>query len=142
MNAATASLWHGRGHPLLWLTVVAGLIAGQPGTAAAGMNGPPQTSRSPGVTDTTGSAAASLPLFGAIRFFQEYISPADGARCQFSPTCSGFGHQAIHRHGPWLGVLMTTDRLMRCGYGTDPDLYPRLPNGRLADPVAPAPQAD
>lgn len=106
------------------------------------MNGPPRQPPRPLSETTDSSEPAAAPLLGAIRFFQEYISPTDGARCQFSPTCSAFGHQAIHRHGPWLGVLMTADRLMRCGYGTDPERYPRLPNGRLADPVAPAPEAD
>jgi putative membrane protein insertion efficiency factor len=82
------------------------------------------------------------PLLGAIRFFKEYISPTDGARCQFAPTCSTFGHQAIREHGPWLGLLMTTDRLMRCSYWTDPADYPRHPNGHLADPVAARPNSD
>ena len=120
------------------LLLAAGLATGQPGVCfGAGMNGPPKplTNR-PDAAVAKEAVGSSQPLLGAIRFFQEYISPTDGARCQFSPTCSAYGHQAIHRHGPWLGVLMTADRLLRCGYGTDPDLYPHLPNGRLADPVA------
>ena len=120
----------------LFLLILAGLVVDRPGPSfAAGMNGPPARSTPP---PTMQPAAAATPLLGAIRFFQEYISPADGARCQFAPTCSAYGHQAIHRHGAWLGVLMTTDRLMRCSNLTDPDDYRHLPNGRLVDPVAPA----
>ena len=123
--------------PLPVFFLVFGLVFGQPDASfAAGMNGPPQplTIRSDAAA-TNAATGTSQPLLGAIRFFQKYISSTDGARCPFSPTCSAFGHQAIHRHGPWIGVLMTADRLMRCGYGTNPDLYPHLPNGRLVDPV-------
>ena len=120
----------------LLLLILAGLVLDRPGPSfAAGMNGPPRRPAAPAATTATPEAQ---PLLGAIRFFQEYISPADGPRCQFSPTCSAYGHQAIHRHGPWLGVLMTADRLMRCGYLTDPEDYRHLPNGRLIDPVVPA----
>ena len=76
-------------------------------------------------------------LLGSVRFFQTQISPIDGARCSFSPTCSQFGYGAVHDHGPVLGIVMTADRLMRCSYWTEagPD-YVRLPNGALHDPVA------
>jgi putative membrane protein insertion efficiency factor len=76
-------------------------------------------------------------LLGSVRFFQTQISPIDGARCSFSPTCSQFGYGAIHDRGPLLGIVMTADRLMRCSYWTEagPD-YVRLPNGALHDPVA------
>jgi len=124
---------------LLWLLfLAAGLVLGQSGAClATGMNGPPKPlSNRPNTAPEKVTAGLSQPLLNAIRFFQKYVSPIDGVRCQFSPTCSAFGHQAIDRHGPWLGVLMTADRLVRCGYGIDTDTYPRLPNGRLADPVA------
>ena len=76
-------------------------------------------------------------LLGSVRFFQTQISPIDGARCSFSPTCSQFGYGAVHDHGPLLGIVLTADRLMRCSYWTEagPD-YLRLPNGALHDPVA------
>ena len=127
---------------LLLLCLTAGLTA-LPSSAcasAAAMKAPGGRSvpaPSPVVDDP-----GSQPLLGAIRFFQEYISPADGARCRFHPTCSAFGHQAIDRHGPGLGLLMTTDRLMRCSYWTDPADYPRRPDGRLVDPVAARPVSD
>jgi len=75
-------------------------------------------------------------LLGSVRFFQTQISPIDGARCSFSPTCSQFGYGAVHDHGPVLGIVLTADRLMRCSYWTEagPD-YVRLPNGALHDPV-------
>jgi putative membrane protein insertion efficiency factor len=104
--------------------------------ASTAMKGPAATQpRSVPEAPDTG-INGTQPLLGAIRFFQRYISPTDGARCQFAPTCSAFGHQAIRDHGAWTGVLMTADRLMRCSYMTNAADYPHLPNGRLADPVA------
>lgn len=85
------------------------------------------------------SSAVSLKSFllGGVRFFQKQISPIDGPRCNFSPTCSQYGYQAVHDHGSALGVVMIADRLMRCSFWTEagPD-YARLPNGALSDPIA------
>jgi putative membrane protein insertion efficiency factor len=124
---------------LFRLVLAAVLIVAPQGSFAspAAMKGPP-VARSAALAATAQEPPGG-PLLGAIRFFQEYISPIDGARCQFAPTCSAFGHQAIRQHGPWLGLLMTTDRLMRCSPLADPEEYPHLPNGRLADPVASTP---
>ncbi len=49
---------------------------------------------------------------GVLRFFQEYISPVDGDRCPCYPTCSQYSVEAIRRHGVWIGVVMTFDRLI------------------------------
>ena len=89
---------------------------------------------SPGEPDT---GILKDALLGSARFFQKWISPIDGPRCSFSPTCSQFGYEAVHEHGPFLGVVMTADRLMRCSYWTEagPD-YQQLPGGALYDPVA------
>lgn len=101
------------------------------------MNGPPEVNTHHSLNAVAEQNSSPQALLGAIRFFQQYISPTDGARCQFSPTCSSFGHQAITIHGPWLGLFMTTDRLMRCGFLTNRTAYPTLQNGRLSDPVPP-----
>lgn len=52
--------------------------------------------------------AASLFLF-----YKKYISSQDGMSCGFHPSCSEFAVNAIKRHGS-KGVLMASDRLMRC----------------------------
>jgi putative component of membrane protein insertase Oxa1/YidC/SpoIIIJ protein YidD len=52
-------------------------------------------------------------------FYQKYISPIDGDRCQMRPSCSQYAKQAFSKYGPHLGFLLTTDRLTRCGM----DLY-------------------
>ncbi len=51
-------------------------------------------------------------LVGGVRFFQKYISPVDGPRCSMTPTCSSYSLQAIRKHGPLLGFMMTADRIV------------------------------
>ena len=115
------------------------LCAALPATAAAvaaGMRGPRQPLEGPtAVAPPVAPAADRQALLTPIRWFQKYVSPMDGPRCQFAPTCSSFGYTAVHDHGPWHGILMTADRLLRCSYLTEARAYPRRPDGRLADPV-------
>ncbi len=83
------------------------------------------------------TSSAKIVFLGAIGFFQQYISPIDGPRCGFSPTCSRYGAEAIRKYGPLQGLLMTGDRIIRCNPWRRPGIdYARLPNGRLYDPVA------
>ncbi len=60
-----------------------------------------------------------------IGFFQKYISPVDGVRCQLYPTCSHYGRLTIRKHGTILGFVMTAERLMRCNGGV-PQHYPLI----------------
>jgi putative membrane protein insertion efficiency factor len=89
----------------------------------------------PKPADAQGNSLQAV-LLGSVHFFQKWISPVDGPRCNFSPTCSRFGYQAVEHHGPALGIILTADRLMRCNVWTTagPD-YPLLSNGALHDPV-------
>ena len=117
------------------------LGAALPATAtavAAGMRGPrqPLEGRPAAIASPVATAAARQALLVPIRWFQQYVSPMDGPRCQFAPTCSSFGYTAVRDHGPWQGILMTADRLLRCSHLTEARAYPRRPDGRLADPVA------
>ena len=47
-----------------------------------------------------------------VAFYQRRISPHDGPRCLFYPTCSAFYQQAVGRYGAVWGTLMTLDRLL------------------------------
>ncbi len=74
-------------------------------------------------------------LLGALRFFREHISPIDGARCSFHPTCAAYASEAIAIYGPSEGLLMTADRLMRCNpWKGIESHYLKMPNGRFYDP--------
>jgi putative membrane protein insertion efficiency factor len=116
------------------------LSAAMPATAravAAGMRGPQQALEGPAaVVPLMAPAASRQALLTPIRWFQAYVSPIDGPRCQFAPTCSSFGYTALRDHGAWHGILMTADRLLRCSHLTEAGAYPRRPDGRLDDPVA------
>jgi hypothetical protein len=103
----------------------------------AGMHGPQQPLQGPAATvQPAQPATARHAWLAPIGWFQTYVSPIDGPRCRFAPTCSSFGYAAIRDHGPWRGILMTADRLMRCSHLTNPKDYLHRPDGRLADPVA------
>ncbi len=51
-------------------------------------------------------------LISSVRFFQKRISPVDGDRCSMAPTCSHYSLQAIRKHGPLLGFMMSADRIV------------------------------
>jgi putative membrane protein insertion efficiency factor len=70
--------------------------------------GPGPEGDRPPISLSPGQKAAQSVL----RFFQEYISPVDGDRCPCYPTCSQYSVEAIRRHGVWIGLVMTFDRLI------------------------------
>ena len=106
--------------------------------SGAAMKGPPVVPRHVFVGDRAPETSSiRLVFLGAIELFQKRISPIEGPRCGFSPSCSAFGHQAVREQGPVLGVMMTADRLMRDTIFTVPGPgYTILPNGFLFDPVS------
>lgn len=83
------------------------------------------------------AAEAGLsPLQAGVRLFQRFISPVDGPRCRMYPTCSAYALQALDKHGPLLGTLLTVDRLL---HESDPreHRHPVRVGGRVRfyDPV-------
>ena len=56
-------------------------------------------------------AELSILKYG-LDVFRRYISPVDGPRCPMHPTCSSYAEQALDKHGPWLGIMLTVDRLL------------------------------
>ncbi len=63
-------------------------------------------------------------FIGIIRFYQGAISPFFPPSCRYVPTCSQYGVEAIKKHGPFKGGLMTIKRIVSChpwgGSGYDP----------------------
>lgn len=59
-----------------------------------------------------------------IILYKKIVSPLFLARCRYLPTCSDYGLQAIQKHGPWKGGILTIKRICRChpwgGEGYDP----------------------
>ena len=59
-----------------------------------------------------GTSAVMPMALGFLKFFQDYVSPADGPRCALYPTCSDYSLQAVRAHGLLRGVVMTFDRIL------------------------------
>ncbi len=76
--------------------------------------------------------------------YQNTFSSSQGDVCNFSPSCSRFGRQAVEQHGIVLGALMAADRLTRCNpwaylyYGT---YYEGIQDGKIYDPIEKGGQA-
>jgi len=101
------------------------------------MKGPPLSTLATAPDDQFQPASAPKQfLLRAIDFYRSVISPTQGARCGFYPSCSTFGLHAVQHYGALQGVMMTADRLTRCNIFKQPgpDYYLR-PDGRLFDPV-------
>lgn len=101
----------------------------------AAMKGPPATAHRPVGDQKPETSSVKLVFLAAIQLFQKRISPIEGPRCGFSPSCSAFGHQSVREYGPVRGVMMTADRLMRDSIFIEPGpVDTLLPNGILFDP--------
>lgn len=63
-------------------------------------------------------------LIAVVRFYRAAISPLLPAACRYTPSCSEYAVQALHRHGALKGTWLTIRRVARChpfgGFGPDP----------------------
>jgi len=61
---------------------------------------------------------ANLPrmlLLYPIKLYQKTVSPnLPPDTCQYYPTCSHYGFQAIYKHGAIQGTRMAVSRVVRC----------------------------
>lgn len=91
-------------------TLIAALLFALAAPATAGDGwGPWET---PANAAPPAAEVGLAPLKAGVRFFQRFISPVDGPRCRMYPTCSAYALQALDRHGPLLGTMLTIDRLL------------------------------
>ncbi len=75
-----------------------------------------------------GAMVFLLPIY----LHQRVFTHQDGDVCTFIPSCSAYGSAAIRRYG-LRGLIMVSDRLLRCHAGND-IYYPRQ-NGQAYDPL-------
>ncbi|MBQ3529661.1 MAG: membrane protein insertion efficiency factor YidD [Oscillospiraceae bacterium] len=66
-------------------------------------------------------------LLKMIRFYQRSISPYRPACCRFTPTCSAYALEAIHKYGALKGGYLAFKRLMRCNPFYKGDHYDPVP---------------
>ncbi|MGM0531315.1 MAG: membrane protein insertion efficiency factor YidD [Bacteroidota bacterium] len=63
-------------------------------------------------------------LLGLVYFYRWVISPLTMSSCRHVPTCSQYMLEAVRRHGPGRGFLLSANRLSRCHpwgtHGYDP----------------------
>ena len=59
-----------------------------------------------------------------VRSYQVVMAPLTGGTCRFTPSCSAYAIEAIHRHGAARGLWLAARRIARChpwgGFGHDP----------------------
>lgn len=114
---------------VLWYVSVASCSAEK-------MRGPAAKSRRSVVSNEVETSVPKIVLLGTLTLFQKFISPVDGDRCGFTPSCSVFAREAVGHLGAVQGVQVTADRLMRCTFFKEPGPdYMLLPNGTLFDPL-------
>ncbi len=85
--------------------------------------------------DIFGDSGVKILLVGAIRFYQLFISSQDMPVCNFVPSCSQFGMEAIRELGVVYGILLTADRLQRCNSMSTSRYDTDYKSGKLVDPV-------
>lgn len=56
-----------------------------------------------------------IPIHFLVRFYQIGISPIKQDNCQMYPSCSHYSIACLKKHGI-IGILITVDRLNRCGH--------------------------
>ena len=61
-----------------------------------------------------------------IQAYQKVISPVFPPSCRYNPTCSEYCKQAIIKHGPFKGGLLSIKRISKCHPwgGSGEDLVP------------------
>jgi uncharacterized protein len=53
-------------------------------------------------------------LVKLVLLYRATLGPLLGGHCKYTPTCSQYALDALHKHGAWRGFWMTTWRLLRC----------------------------
>ncbi len=93
--------------------------------------------RAQGPSADDGFSAGDILVY-PVRFYQKYLSGADGDRCPMHPSCSSYAVQAVKKHGPLIGYFMACDRLMRCGRDEKYIGQPVMKDGKqkIYDPVS------
>ena len=66
----------------------------------------------------------SVILIGAIRVYQKVISPWLPMACRYTPTCSQYAVEALHKYGVLKGGWLAVKRIASCnpfgGHGHQP----------------------
>jgi len=98
------------------------------GIQIGGLNGPtdPIAFQSQTLAPRSGGRVSPESVLVKLLFatYQRGAGPTKGTRCPMTPSCSEYSRLSATRHGLVLGILMTADRLHRCGH--DLHFYEKL----------------
>lgn len=120
--------------PALFL-LMHGLVSSCEGSPGM-MRAPRARSVAPVPAERAANSSVTPVLLSAITFFQKNLSPLDGQRCIFQPTCSHYARLAVGKYGVLEGLALSGDRLIRCNPSRRADRsYHLLPNGSIYDPL-------
>ncbi len=75
------------------------------------------------------SSVVGALLIGCVKLYRLVLSPWLGPSCRFEPTCSRYCMEAIHRHGPVVGLWLTIRRVLKC-HPWHPGGYDPVPERR------------
>ena len=53
-------------------------------------------------------------MIGLVKFYRRFISPLKPACCRFTPTCSAYALEAFTKRGFFVGLILSTWRILRC----------------------------
>ncbi len=73
----------------------------------------------------------SAPFIFLVKIYQWVISPWLPRSCRHYPTCSNYTIQALKKHGPIKGLILSSWRIIRCNpWGTSgndpvPEVWPK-----------------
>jgi putative component of membrane protein insertase Oxa1/YidC/SpoIIIJ protein YidD len=68
--------------------------------------------KAPSMPKAAPDRISNTPFLWLLSFYQKVIGPVNAGRCPMYPTCSQYSVQALHKHGPVIGIVMTADRLI------------------------------
>ena len=69
----------------------------------------------PAATVESDSTIGQDFCFMLLRFYQKVLSVVTVSHCPMIPSCSKYSRAAVQKHGPFIGVMMTADRLYHEG---------------------------
>ncbi len=68
--------------------------------------------------------ALTALLVMLVKIYKYIISPVMSNACRYTPTCSAYAMEALKKHGPFKGTILSVKRILSCnpwgGHGYDP----------------------
>jgi putative component of membrane protein insertase Oxa1/YidC/SpoIIIJ protein YidD len=83
--------------------------------------------------DSRSVSPSSILAQGLLVCYQTVFSPASPQQCPMSPSCSQYARDSFASYRFFTAVVMTCDRLLRCGHDLRFYPSPERPTGKVPD---------